>query len=248
MSIYIALHKQCDLPNLEQYIPIQVGASLHPRLGYLTDDSGDNISEKNASFCELTALYYIWKNTDDTPVGLVHYRRFFYKKKFRSDEKQIVEYQTFCNIVDEKTVVLPQKHYFRRSNYEQYSLLHKKKDMNLCRNAIHDFSPEYDEAFQSVMEQNYIYPYNMFVMTRKNFEHYMEWLFAILFRMEKLCDLSNYDAYNQRIFGFLSERLLNVWIIKKDLKIVSFPVYNNTETIGRHLMEELENGIKKIMR
>lgn len=247
MSIYIALHKQCNLPKVEKYIPIQVGAAHNPKLGYITDAEGDSISEKNPNYCELTALYYIWKNTDDPLVGLVHYRRFFYNKRLRADEKNIVKYDELCKITNDSNIILPQKHYFRVNNYDQYNKLHKKNDMDLCKRIVQEMTPEYSDSFEEVMNRKYIYPYNMFVMTRKNFDNYMEWLFSILFRMDNECDRSGYDAYNKRIFGFISERLLNVWVLKNKLNIVSYPVYNNTDNFGKHILEELENGIKKLM-
>lgn len=246
MSIYIALHKECELPELENYVPIQVGAALHDKLSYLTDDAKeDNISEKNPNFCELTALYYIWKNTSDDVIGLVHYRRFFYKKVFSSNEKNIVDYNTLSYCVNDNTVVLPQKHYFRTNNYEQYNKLHSIKDLNLCKKIIQQKYPDYIDSFYAVMKRNYVYPYNMFVMTRKNFNNYMKWMFNILFELENQCNISDYDAYNQRIFGFMSERLLNIWVLKNKLKIKSFHVYNNSESLGKHFAEELENKIKK---
>ena len=248
MSIYIAMHKACDLPAREGYVPIQVGAALHEKLGVLTDDAReDNISEKNPNFCELTALYYIWKHTDDPVVGLVHYRRFFSRKKLSSAEEDIVSYEEFYRILDEHKIVLPQKHYFKTNNYEQYNKLHFIKDLDLCGEVIRELTPEYSDAFQEVMQRKYIYPYNMFVMTRKNYDAYAQWLFRILFELEKRIDISGYDAYNQRIWGFLSERLQNIWVVKQKLEIVNYMVYNNEETEIRHFREELENTIKKIL-
>ena len=81
IKILVACHK-AD-PNIRQddiYMPIQVGKALHPELdlGFQCDNTGDNISEKNGSYCELTALYWAWKNLKDVDyIGLCHYRRYF---------------------------------------------------------------------------------------------------------------------------------------------------------------------------
>ena len=80
MSIYVVTHKKYNIPKMKGYIPIQVGASLHENLGYKVDSDGDNISYKNPNYCELTALYYMWKNLDDDIIGLTHYRRYFCDK------------------------------------------------------------------------------------------------------------------------------------------------------------------------
>ncbi len=71
-----------------------------------------------------------------------------------------------------------------------------------------------------------LYLYNMFIMKKKDFDEYCKWLFDILFKLESQIDISNYDNYQSRIFGFLSERLFNVWIKKHNLKIKEIPVIN----------------------
>ena len=76
-KVYIATHKKFDEPKIENYMPLHVGAVNGKNLGYLTDDTGENISNQNTHYCELTGLYWIWKNTTDENVGLVHYRRYF---------------------------------------------------------------------------------------------------------------------------------------------------------------------------
>ncbi len=60
---------------------IQVGAVLTDlRMKDLTDMTGDNISEKNPIYCELTGLYWMWKNmiirgAKEDYYGLYQYRR-----------------------------------------------------------------------------------------------------------------------------------------------------------------------------
>ena len=80
-KIYVATHKEAKMPTNSMYIPIRVGAALNENdFKYLRDDTGDNISTKNKNFCELTAIYWIWKNDKSDIVGLTHYRRYFFKK------------------------------------------------------------------------------------------------------------------------------------------------------------------------
>ena len=80
LNIFIACHKKCDLPTQEGYVPLHVGAEGKNDLGLIKDSTGDNISLKNPNFCELTGLYWMWKNTKSKYIGLVHYRRYFFKK------------------------------------------------------------------------------------------------------------------------------------------------------------------------
>ena len=67
--IYIATHKKFNVPNLNGYCALQVGAEGKEKYGYLRDNIGNHISGKNANYCELTGLYWIWKNTDDSYKG-----------------------------------------------------------------------------------------------------------------------------------------------------------------------------------
>ena len=78
--IYIITHKKVSIvePKWKGYRMLQVGGDFQEQIYKLVDNSRDNISTKNKTFCELTGLYWIWKNCrEDSIVGLVHYRRFF---------------------------------------------------------------------------------------------------------------------------------------------------------------------------
>lgn len=88
IKIIIATHKKYWLPKDSIYLPLQVGAEGKKDLGYVKDNIGDNISAKNANFCELTGLYWAWKNLDADYVGLVHYRRYFTRKEVHNIEKK----------------------------------------------------------------------------------------------------------------------------------------------------------------
>ena len=79
IKILIACHKPSELPKNELFLPIQVGAAkAKVDLGLQRDDDGeDNISAKNSGYCELTAIYWAWKNLDADYYGLFHYRRFY---------------------------------------------------------------------------------------------------------------------------------------------------------------------------
>ena len=79
-KILVCCHKKDVMATHEPYMPIHVGKALHPELdlGIQGDNTGDNISEKNGSYCELTGMYWAWKNLKDVDIiGLCHYRRYF---------------------------------------------------------------------------------------------------------------------------------------------------------------------------
>lgn len=54
--------------------------------------------------------------------------------------------------------------------------------------------------------------FNMFVMRRDYFRGYMDWLFSVLFELEKRLDITDWDTYDSRVYGFVAERLLDVWL------------------------------------
>ena len=81
-QIVVAVHKPYPMPQDPLYLPVQAGRALHASLGFTGDDSGENISSKNPHYCELTCLYWAWKNLDADVIGLCHYRRYFASRPF----------------------------------------------------------------------------------------------------------------------------------------------------------------------
>ena len=93
-KIIVSCHKDDILVNQEPYLPIHVGKALNTNdLGIAGDDTGDNISSKNKSYCELTGLYWAWKNLKGVDIiGLCHYRRYF---DFHNQCQPILPYTKF---------------------------------------------------------------------------------------------------------------------------------------------------------
>ncbi len=109
LKIILVTHKEYDFPNAKYYIPIQVGKALSShKLNIQGDDVGDNISIKNSSFCELTALYWVWKNNfigDSDYVGFVHYRRYFSGERERLGDKRISSDEEFFAVLKNMIVL-----------------------------------------------------------------------------------------------------------------------------------------------
>ena len=231
IKIIIATHKQYKFPNDELYSPIQVGALISSvKLNMLRDDVHYNISSKNNSFCELTALYSVWRNEVFKNVdyfGLVHYRRYFYGVSIKLKNKTIASKEELLSILNSYDCILPKKrNYFIESVYNHYKHAHYSQDLDKSRDIIMQYYPEYLDAFDRVMNGKTLYLYNMFVMRTEILEDYCDWLFNILFRLEKEIDLSNYDQYQKRVFGFIAERLFNVWILKNNINFKELKVVN----------------------
>ena len=90
VKIIVATHKPYKMPDDEMYLPVHVGAAGKDSIGYQRDDEGENISSKNPYFCELTGLYWAWKNLNADYIGLAHYRRHFSNGKKSGDKKERV--------------------------------------------------------------------------------------------------------------------------------------------------------------
>ena len=115
MKIFVAMHKYVDINiNNRLYEPILVGNNKkEKKVNILSDDTGDNISDKNINYCELTAVYWIWKNSKEDIVGLCHYRRFLSKRFFSSNSKYYIDEKNLKKDFREGyNVILPKKFYY----------------------------------------------------------------------------------------------------------------------------------------
>jgi len=239
IKIFICAHKEVALPQHRYFLPVQAGAALHPHItGYQPDDTGDNISTKNPHFCELTCHYWAWKNLKDVDiVGLNHYRRYFDfqqnfpqispDKKFISSEQFLQQEYLFPNldiILKEYDIILPVARHWRVSNTKQYGDYHIAKDWEMLRQIIKERSPQYITAFEKTMDKsNSSVGYNMFITHWHHFEAYSEWLFDILFEVEKRVPPID-DPIQSRIYGYMSERLINVFCEHHHLRIKHIPL------------------------
>ena len=230
MAIYIAAHKAFAVPQEPGYVPLQVGAEGKALLGYTPDNTGENISAKNPHYCELTGVYWIWKNTADEYKGLVHYRRYFRGKDGRLTETEVKD------LLSRYDAVLPRPEYLRESAYEEF-YLHSgyEKDLISLRCAVETVDPAVLPAYDRVMSGNRLSLYNMMIANGQEFDAYCAWLFAVLEELEKSVDMTGYTPYQQRLYGFLSERLLNVWVAHRGLQVKYLKVFNTEQTLSGRL-------------
>lgn len=217
----VAAHKEFPMPKeRELYLPVLVGAKRNykPGIDYQRDDDGENISEKNPNYNELTAIYWAWKNLDADAVGLVHYRRFLSKKR-KSDLENILNKREVEELLAKTPIILPKKRkYYIETNYSHYIHAHHQEPIDVTRKVIVDKYPEYLDAFDQMMKRTSAHMFNMFVMKKELFNEYASWLFDILTQVEKQIDISEYSVQEARVFGYLAERLMDVWILTNHFK------------------------------
>ncbi|MBE6778488.1 MAG: DUF4422 domain-containing protein [Ruminococcaceae bacterium] len=230
MAVYVATHKAFDPPALPAYVPLQVGAALHPALPYTPDNTGDHISGKNPHYCELTGLYWVWKNTHDPYKGLVHYRRYFIHRGKPVTEAYIQ------HLLADHDILLPRMEYLREPAAKEFCLHSgRAQDLALVRQAVEAVDPAYLPAYDRVMAGGSLHLYNMLIAPREVYDRYCAWLFAVLTHMEPLMDMTGYTPYEQRLFGFVGERLLNVWVAHTAPRVVTLPVVNTELTLAGRL-------------
>ncbi|MDR0412131.1 MAG: DUF4422 domain-containing protein [Treponema sp.] len=230
--------RESVLPENPMYVHILGGAALakeNPQ-NLMGDNSGDNISMKNKSYCELTVQYWAWKNTDADYYGFCHYRRYF---SFNSpEEEQIpnmyanVPFEYFNDKIMSQidvdidfiikkmkknpialTTLFDVKNVKAFSIYNHYKItpsLHNE-DLDILLEVIHEICPEYDKAAKEHLKSHLLYPCNMFIMKRPLFFRYCEWLFPIMEECERRIDASNYTEEEFRGIGHLAERCLGIF-------------------------------------
>lgn len=224
-KIIIAVHKPYRMPEDPVYVPVQVGAACNKDkdgnlidLGFLKDNTGDNISFKNPHFCELTGLYWAWKNLDADYLGLVHYRRYFGSPKKRLEKdlySRILSGKEVDRLMKKYRVLVPQKrNYFIETLYSHYAHTHYAEHLDETRKIIEEVCPDYLGAFDKVMKQRSGFMFNMCVMDREIMDNYCSWVFDILFRLEEALKSQEAELsfYQGRFYGRVSEIIFNVWL------------------------------------
>ncbi len=221
IKILIAAHKLYWMPTDDVYLPVHVGAEGKESIGYTPDNTGDNISSKNPHFCELTGLYWAWKNLDADYLGLVHYRRYFTRKEVHNIEQkkqQILTQEEWETRLQQHPVIVADKRkYYIESNRSHYNHAHHPEGLDITEQLLKEICPAYLPSFETVMNRTWAHMFNMFVMRRDLYDAYMQWLFDILFALEKRVDITGWDTYESRVFGFVAERLLDVWLEHNDV-------------------------------
>ncbi|MBQ4284557.1 MAG: DUF4422 domain-containing protein [Lachnospira sp.] len=212
--IYVMTHKEYVKPEDDMYISLHVGKALGNDFGYVGDDTGDNISEKNRNYCELTGMYWLWKNVKCDIVGICHYRRYFVV------DEDFIKKDYIESVLSEYDIIVPGSAMTPGETVgKHYEKEHYWKDMQLCRDVIGEKYPEYLDAFDLCMNCNMFSVGNMVITKKEIYDEYCQWLFDVLFEVEKRCDISEYDTFQARIYGFLSERLFRVWMLNRKYRI-----------------------------
>lgn len=211
------------------YKPLVCGADIvknNPH--YLKDNTGDNISNLNNYYTELTGEYWVWKNTTQDIVGFCHYRRWYVKNlKWEKITKEDI-----ITDLDDYDIILPKKIKYSKPYHEVIEKTRKAfsygdigNGNEILKEIFKNDYPEYEKFYYDFLNNNYIYPNNIFIANRQFAEDYFMWLFEFLEKFRKEINFDKNNEMHHRIGGFVSERLFNTYILKNNLKIKEYDIY-----------------------
>lgn len=257
VNIYVVQHKKTKQMNEKGYVYIGVGKNSHEIGADVTDDTDDNIAIKNPSYCELTAQYWIFKNVDSNFVGLTHYRRFFYHSRRSFFKIHIYTANQFLKILQNYDAILPKKYVVKRpilnrkeryhNVYEHWCANHHETDLKKTISAIRLLYPDYESAIKTVLKRKSLSLCNMIVTSKKIYDEYSDFLFRVLEKVESETDLSSYDPYNARLYGFLGEILINVFFEKnKQYRIKYLDICNTEVSVTKQYFIKVAASIRRI--
>ena len=236
IKIFVATHKPGNVRHDEVYTPIHVGRAIskykEEMADMIGDDTGDNISEKNSSYSEMTAHYWIWKNVQNVEyVGLCHYRRLF---GIEITEDNIDRVMIGCDVM----MVFPD--YQIESVYSCFVKFIGGENMAILAQVIKKLCPEYYDSLIELGDDVKYHPYNMLVCKKELYDQYAAWIYPILMECEKYIQPSPYSNAN-RVIGYIAEMIMQLYFIHNQLKIKSVP-YLAIENDGKECLKKSSFG------
>lgn len=240
IKLFLCCHNKFEIvPPL--FEPMQCGAALNPAVeGTVSDFNGDNISNKNREYCELTAHYFAWKNIEADYYGFCHYRRFFsinkkikkpYISKKTISAKEYKEYfgneQMWYDLITSNDIIVPRRELMEKNVRDYYCdyKYHYKEDLSLFMDILSRKAGFLDKTAEKYLSQNKEYFCNMFIMKKEYFNEYCDILFSVLEEFDEKKTLHG-DFQSDRTDGFLAELFTGIYIFycyNNNLKIKELP-------------------------
>ncbi len=244
IKIIVVTHKNYTMPKDSMYIPVCVGEGKQElRRKFYSDDTGENISEKNSQYSELTALYWAWKNLSCSYLGIAHYRRYLTKRRRARSLEDILSAEEALELLRRYDVLVPKKNWYPETISKHF--IYCKKDvqvvhshyLEIVRDTIQKQFPDYVRQYDAVLKGHRAHMYNMFVMKKEDLDQYCKWLFSILFTVEKEIKGTFSD---QRIMGGLSEFMLDTWLLTNKKKIKELYLFQTEMSFTKHLIRAIK--------
>lgn len=241
VKIYVACHKKSPVPKHPFLFPIQVGAALTQERfpGMIPDNIGQNISEWNRSYCELTAQYWAWKNDTAAWQGLFHYRRYLDFRRLYPPNTRVRPYwiartptepvlqgagyepEHLLEQLHSYEAVIPLPEEVGMTAEQQYATAphHHIHDLHLMMDLLRQDSPQDWRAAEEYLNGTRLLFGNIFLMRRHLLERYCTWLFPLLARYDEQKKVEGYSPQALRVDGYLAERLLGVFLTRQQKNV-----------------------------
>ena len=240
IKLFVVAHKPSMIPKSEALVPIHVGRAVsrykEEMADYMGDDTGKNISEKNPSYCEMTAHYWIWKNVKDTAyVGVCHYRRYFGIE---------ISEENIDGLMSGYDVIMVEPSYYMDSVYSYFAKFIGAENMTILAEVMKRQCPEYFETLEKVCDGVKFHPFNMLLCKKELFDEYCEWMFSILESCEKVIKPASYTNA-RRALAYMAEMLTGGYFTHRGMRIKSVPYYK-IEDGQQILVKRSENERKAL--
>lgn len=235
ITVGVAAHKPYPIPEDSCYLPIHVGKALHPEVAsemgprFVGDDTGDSISSLNATYCELTALYWLWRNCDSDYKGLMHYRRYLASPdsvRRHAPERlaRVVAGSELVSMLEGHGAVLPRRRaYYIETMRSHWDHTQPPEQLAEAERVVADIEPSYSAALSRVLSSRGAHMFNMMVMNADMFDAYCAWLFPILAELVSRLDPASYPPFQARYPGRVSELLLDAWLDVNSVNYAELP-------------------------
>ena len=214
ISLFVISHRKLDSKLYKDRTIFYVGPKANElkKEGDFNDFSSDNIASKNFTYCECSAMYWLYKNYKCDIIGIEHYRRLFCypNKKLKGKEYFVKELEKY------DVIVMPNWFYFVRMDF-WFKKNHGKEYFEALKKGVEDLYPSYLKDFIRTSHQWGMSACNMMVLKKDLYDKYCKFLFDILFYVEKNIEIPK-DKYNSRMMGFMAELLLDTYIRHNKLK------------------------------
>lgn len=259
IKLFVCCHQQAEIPDHSLLVPIQVGAAFAETYfpNFVYDNVGENISEKNRSYCELTAQYWAWKNVNADYLGFFHYRRFLYpdvrrRRPYRIERRvdltllDKLGYDRFAEIICQYDMIAPIGEEMNVSVREHYANApyHRRSDLERMERIVLERCPKMSQALETYLSGSVCWFGNIYIMRYETFHHYCSWLFPLLEEFDRRTDFTDYTVQERRVDGYLAERLFGIYLTfyRSSLKTLELPrvhFYSGREYFQRQILNGL---------
>lgn len=246
LAILVCAHKKDPYTRNEGvYKAIQVGKALHPELdlGYINDNEGENVSDKNPKWCELSAIYWGWKNLNNVEyAGLCHYRRYF--------DIDITD-NNIDKILKNKDILLVKRTIENCNIATRFSELVSMEDFYIFLDALLEIHPEYKESvINYCYNSNRFIPCTMFLAKKSVYDDFCKTFFPVFFKIDSIMLTHGYSRLNRAI-AYLGELSLGLYVTHNNLKAKYVPLKFCADTNVRQsetLLKKIKGSIRKTKR